>query len=65
MYIFFHSPGPVFTSIGRSLGMDENVFVEVLKQMEPLMLLKHVAHPEEIANLASFLASDDAQNITG
>ena len=28
-------------------------------------LLKFLAQPDEIANLASFLASDDARNMTG
>ena len=35
-------------------------------KLEPEMLLKRIGEPEDIANLASFLVSDeDARNITG
>ena len=53
------------TSIGRSLGIGEEAFKGMLAAMESQLLLKRVAVPEDIANLASFLASDDARNITG
>ena len=32
---------------------------------KPMTVLNRIGFPEEVANLASFLASDDAVNITG
>ena len=52
------------TNIGRALGLDQQ-FEKMCAQMMPQMLMQRVGMPEDIANLASFLASDDARNITG
>ena len=35
------------------------------EKWKPLTVLNRIGYPEEVANLASFLASDDARNITG
>ena len=45
--------------------MPVTFFSENEEFAKELTLLKFVAQPDDIANLASFLASDDARNITG
>ncbi|WP_151825694.1 SDR family oxidoreductase, partial [Acinetobacter ursingii] len=54
------SPGLIRTNIGRSIGqkMDYDLYATH-------SLMKRVGDPVEIANLVSFLVSDDAANITG
>lgn len=47
--------------MGYDPSADQAFFNEIL----PHMLMKRVGQPEDIANLASFLLSDDAKNITG
>nr|XP_027205103.1 uncharacterized protein LOC113798728 [Dermatophagoides pteronyssinus] len=59
------NPGPVSTQFMRSVGMSAAFFSENEEFTKELTLLKFVAQPDDIANLASFLASDDARNITG
>ena len=44
---------------------NENVFHEMEEEFKKDTALGRVATPEDIANLASFLLSDDAVNITG
>jgi NAD(P)-dependent dehydrogenase (short-subunit alcohol dehydrogenase family) len=59
------NPGPVFTPIFGKTGMPEaqlNDFAEAIQNRIPL---KRFGQPEDIANLVSFLASDDASFITG
>jgi 3-oxoacyl-[acyl-carrier protein] reductase len=51
-------PGPVDTDLNPA----EGDFAEVLR---PLTALGRYARPEEIANLAAFLASDESSYITG
>lgn len=51
-------PGPVDTDLNPA----EGDFAEVLR---PMTALGRYAKPEEIANLAAFLASDEASYITG
>ena len=53
------------TGIGRIYGLDAAASVSMFESFAPKMLLQRVGQPEDIANLASFLASDDAVNITG
>ena len=59
------NPGPVVTGFGRSLGVENDKYYEFLEQFERETLMKRIGRPEDIANLASFLASDEAINITG
>jgi NAD(P)-dependent dehydrogenase (short-subunit alcohol dehydrogenase family) len=59
------NPGPVMTSIGRAMGVAQEQFDKMFEQLKPKMLMQRVGVPDDIANLASFLASDDARNITG
>ena len=61
----FPSPGPVVTQFCRSMGFDAATSEALFNGFAPQMLMKRVGQPEDIANLASFLASDDAINITG
>ena len=59
------NPGPVYTPIFGKTGMSEdqlNGFAEAMQNRVPL---KRFGQPEDIANLVSFLASDDASFITG
>lgn len=59
------NPGPVSTAIFGKTGMAEeqlNGFAEAMQNRVPL---KRFGQPEDIAKLASFLASDDASFITG
>ena len=59
-----HSPGPVVTSIYRSFGIaTKRMYIE--EEVKKRSLLNMIPEPIEIANLASFLVSDDARNITG
>ena len=51
-------PGPVDTDLNPA----EGDFAEVLR---PLTALGRYGRPEEIANLAAFLASDESSYITG
>jgi NAD(P)-dependent dehydrogenase (short-subunit alcohol dehydrogenase family) len=59
------NPGPVETPIFSKTGMPEeqlNGFAEAVKNRVPL---KRYGKPEDIANMVSFLASDEASFITG
>lgn len=62
---FPFSPGAVITGFGRSMGFDESAFPVFYNYLTEKSLMKRVGQSEDIANLASFLASDDAKNITG
>lgn len=51
-------PGP----IGTDMNPDDSEFAD---QLKPTLILKRYGRPEEVASVASFLASDDASYITG
>ncbi len=47
------------------MGFDQAASEAVFHGIAPQMLMKRVGQSEDIANLTSFLLSDDARNITG
>jgi len=59
------SPGPVLTPIIGKMGVDEAQFDAFEKQLAGLIPLGRLGRPEELANAALFLASDDSSFITG
>lgn len=59
------SPGPVLTPIIGKMGIDEAQFGAFEKQLAGLIPLGRIGRPEELANAALFLASDDSSFITG
>ncbi len=59
------NPGPVFTPIFGKTGMPEAQLNDFAAAIQNRIPLKRFGQPEDIANLVSFLASDDASFITG
>ena len=59
------NPGPVSTPIFGKTGMPEAQLNDFAAAMQNRIPLKRFGKPEEIANLVTFLASDDASIITG
>ncbi|OTF77458.1 Enoyl-(Acyl carrier protein) reductase-like protein [Euroglyphus maynei] len=59
------NPGPTITSMGRCLGKDVDHFEKSKDKFAKFTILNRIPYPEEMANLASFLASNDGANITG
>jgi len=59
------NPGLVRTAFTRSVGLDESSSAAFYDYLEKQSLMKTIGTSDDIANLASFLASDDARNITG
>ncbi len=59
------NPGPVETPIFGKTGMPEDQLNGFAQAMQNRVPLKRFGKPEDIANLVSFLASDDASFITG
>lgn len=59
------SPGPVLTPIIGKMGIDEAQFSAFEKHVAGLIPLGRLGRPEELANAALFLASDDSSFITG
>lgn len=59
------NPGPVKTAIFRSMGVTSIPEEKLLEMIKNFCPLGEIAQPEEMAHLASFLASDDASNMTG
>lgn len=59
------NPGPVSTPIFGKTGMPEDQLAGFAEAMQNRIPLKRFGQPEDIANLVSFLASDDASFITG
>lgn len=59
------NPGPVYTPIFGKTGMSEDQLNGFAEAMQDRVPLKRFGQPEDIANLVSFLASDDASFITG
>lgn len=59
------NPGPVKTAIFRSMGITSFPEEQILEMIKKHCPLGEIAQPEEMAHLASFLASDLAANMTG
>jgi NAD(P)-dependent dehydrogenase (short-subunit alcohol dehydrogenase family) len=59
------SPGPVATALFSKLEMPKEAADAVAAGWTAGVALKRIGRPEEIANLALFLASDEASFITG
>lgn len=58
------NPGPTMTRNGRFFAT-ENYYIENEEALKAFTALGRVGKPEEIANVAIFLLSDDAVNMTG
>ena len=59
------NPGPVNTPIFGKVGLPPEAIAEFGAAMQNRIPLKRFGNPEDIANLVTFLASDDASFITG
>lgn len=59
------NPGVVVTRLHRSGGMNEEAYAAFLEHSKTTHPLGRVGHPEEVADLIYFLASDNARWITG
>jgi len=59
------SPGPVDTPILAKLGIADDVRPAFDRQMAAAIPLGRMGRPEELAQAALFLASDDSMYITG
>ena len=59
------NPGPTYTPIFGKTGMPEEQLNDFAGAMQNRIPLKRFGQPEDIAKLATFLASDDASFITG
>lgn len=59
------NPGPTYTPIFSKTGMQEEQLSEFAEIIQNRVPLKRFGQPSDIANLVTFLASDDASFITG
>lgn len=55
------SPGPIATEIMNKLGLDNNVEEQIIKSIP----LSRLGKADEVANLITYLSSDNASFITG
>ncbi|XP_017492098.1 PREDICTED: uncharacterized oxidoreductase MexAM1_META1p0182-like, partial [Rhagoletis zephyria] len=58
------NPGLVETQFARSAGLDAEGRKKFYNEYTEKSLMKRIGHVDDIANLVSFVASDDARNIT-
>jgi len=59
------SPGPIDTPIFSKTGMGESDLQEMAAGIQSQVLLGRFGRPEEVANLAVFLASEDSSYVNG
>jgi len=59
------SPGPIETPIFNRMGMPEDQVDGAKEGFKSKVPLQRIAAPEEMANVALFLASDDSSYVTG
>ena len=53
------------TGFHRSMGLGQEMFDGFAKFFKENSLMKRIGHAEDVANLAAFIASQDAINMTG
>ncbi|CAD5108554.1 SDR family NAD(P)-dependent oxidoreductase [Zestomonas carbonaria] len=59
------SPGPVHTPIIGKMGVKDDQFAEFEAMLASQIPLGRIGRPDELANAALFLASDDSSFVTG
>ena len=59
------NPGVVITELQKRGGLNDEAYKGFLERSRATHPLKRVAHPDEVAALASFLVSNEADFITG
>ncbi|QDT45351.1 Glucose 1-dehydrogenase [Gimesia alba] len=59
------APGPIATPIWKSVGLDEEQLKGVEESVASRLISQKFGKPEDIAEVAVFLASDAARNICG
>lgn len=63
--IYIVTPGPTDTGVLAKVGMPKEVEKQVTEQIVASTAVKRMGQPEEIAKTVLFLASDNANFITG
>jgi meso-butanediol dehydrogenase / (S,S)-butanediol dehydrogenase / diacetyl reductase len=56
---------PLLRGAGMGLSIDDATFMEGIKRALPTIPLGRVGYPEDVAKIITFLASDDADYMTG
>ena len=59
------APGPIATPLWEKTGLPKKALREITAQMRQRLIPEKFGRPEDIAETALFLASDDARNIHG